>query len=544
MRSTVHTLSIALMASSVTLFAASCDGDGDSGPSTTQTGGSGGSGGSGGGGQGGGTAGSTTSGIAGSGGSGAGGASPVDTVAVHLVPKPGVTGDQRVNFAVPLAPGQLGDAAMVRVLQGGSEIASARRGLASHPDGSVRSVQIQVDLAISGEVDLEVVVGEAPGAGDLSLVPVESTLELPDGTMGPRVWAVLPASYLSATGVLGPLLPEADVAGTPLAAWSDLCDYDAYDVGAFVGMIDDATVWLFDRGTALYRGYARTGEAGVLESAYRETAIYRAGITGTDAQTTIGIPGKADDAKYYYSQNLAIHYLMTGDDRFRESAEDIATRMAELWPSPGYSGGADFWTERHAGFALLAYVWAMIVSDDEAGTFRTLADDAVTAYVDVQETYPAGYDDPDARCFAHSADAAGEGYGYFGCSPWLSAILADGLDAYATESGAAQAAATRASIVKLGRILARDGRDAGGKPFYWMGVGTDQDEIDDYDEHWGESAYVIAMAYFHDGQADTELEQAANELVQGFGANGVAPHMRSFNWQCRSAVATPWYLSK
>ena len=69
----------------------------------------------------------------------------------------------------------------------------------------------------------------------------------------------------------------------------------------------------------------------------------------------------------------------------------------------------------------------MIVSDDKAGELQTLADDAVKAYIEAQETYPAGYADQEARCFAHSADAAGEPYGYFGCSPWLSAILADGL---------------------------------------------------------------------------------------------------------------------
>jgi hypothetical protein len=433
---------------------------------------------------------------------------------------------------------------MVRVLHNGAELATARRELAKHPDGSLRSVQLQVDLDVAGETDLSVILGEAASAGDIPLAPVDSTLEPPDGTMGPRVWAVLPAPYLSATGALGPLVPEADVTGTPLAAWSTLCDYDEHNVESFLGQTSDVGVWLYDRGTTMYRGYARTGEIGVLESAYRETAIYRSGITGTGAATTIGVPGKADDAKYYYSQNMAIHYLMTGDDRFRESAEDIATKMGDLWPNPGYAGGADFWTERHAGFALLAYVWAMIVSDDKAGSLRTLADDAVKAYIDVQETYPAGYNDPDARCFAHTADAAGEPYGYFGCSPWLSAILADGLDAYATERGGAEATASRASIVKLGRILARDGRDANGKPFYWMGVGTDQDEIDDYDEHWGESAYVIAMAYYYDGKGDAALKKAADELTVGFGANGAAPHMRSFNWQCRSAVATPWYLTK
>ena len=76
-------------------------------------------------------------------------------VVVHLVPRAGVSGMTRVNFAVPLAPGQLSDPASVRVLVGGAETPSARRALARHPDGSVRSVQVQIDVAIAGESDAD-----------------------------------------------------------------------------------------------------------------------------------------------------------------------------------------------------------------------------------------------------------------------------------------------------------------------------------------------------------------------------------------------------
>jgi hypothetical protein len=265
-------------------------------------------------------------------------------------------------------------------------------------------------------------------------------------------------------------------------------------------------------------------------------------VSGAD--TEIGVPGKAGDAKYYYSQNLALHYLLTGDDRFRESAEDVAEAYAALWPIPSTTGGDGFWTERHAGFALLAYVWAMNVSDDQAQLFRGLADEAVTAYIDVQETYPIGYDDAEARCFAHSDVAADEDFGFFGCSPWLSAILADGLDQYATETPGAAGQGARDSLIKLGRIVARDGLDPGGKPFYWMNVGNSDGAVDDYDEHWGESAYVVAMAYHHDGGADPELAMTAEDIIAGLAAFGSVPHMRSFNWQCRSAVATPWFLGQ
>jgi hypothetical protein len=239
---------------------------------------------------------------------------------------------------------------------------------------------------------------------------------------------------------------------------------------------------------------------------------------------------------------MAIHYLLSGDDRFREAAEAVGRRMAAVWPSPGYAGGEDFWTERSAGFGLLAFVWAMIVSDDAAAEFRGLADAAVTAHLEDQEMYPVGYTDTQARCFAHSAEAHSEGFGYWGCSPWMSAILADGLDAYATERGGAQAQAARASLVKLARAIARDGLDSSGKPYYWMGVGNGMGEVDDYDEHWGEPAYVVALGWHHAGRNDSALETVARALVAGLAENGGAPHMRSFNWQCRSAVATPFYL--
>ena len=459
------------------------------------------------------------------------------TLVAHVTPGSAATGTERVSFGLPLARGALSDATQVVVSHGGTELAASRRGLATWPDGSLRSVQIQVDLT-AAETDLDVAVGSAPSAGDLTEVPVADTL---DGDE-PRMWVTLPATWLAASGFAGPIVPDTEIAGTPLAAWDSVCDHDRYDTDAFLADSASRGVWLYDRVTVMLRGYARSGTLSPLRSAYREATLYREGLTGSGASTRIGVPGANDDLKYHYVQGLAMHYLLTGDDRFREAAEDVAARAASLWPSPGYAGGADFWTERHAGFGLLAYVWVAMVSDDEAATYVALADDAVTAYLDVQATYPAGYDDEDARCFAHHADAHGESYGYFGCSPWMSAILADAMHAYAELRGGANATRAHTSVIRLGRMLARDGRDGAGKPFYFMGVGTTDDEVDDFDEHWGETAYVIAMAWHLDGRRNASLRAAADELITGLATNGTAPHTRSFNWQCRSAVATPWFL--
>lgn len=464
------------------------------------------------------------------------------TVDVTLSPASGVSGAQRVNFAVPLARGQLLDGDLVRVLSGGVELPAARRELAYHPDGSVRSVQLQVQLPLvtAGQV-LQVRLNEAPTTAPLALAAVSTTLTAADGSLGPRVWALLPAAWLSASGVVGPQVADAQTTGSIKTGLGRICDYANHTIATFLPAIDTKDSWLYDRGTAMYRGYARRSDLLTLESAYRETALYRSRITGTGTATRIGVPDASDDLKYHYNQNLAIHYLLTGDDRFRDSAEDVATRVKALWSSPGYAGGSDFWTERHAGFGLLAYVWANIVTDDHGTEYQDLADAAVDAYLAMQSQYPAGWTDTSARCFAHTAAAHGETYGTWGCSPWMSAIVADALDAYATERGGTRATSARASIVKLGRMLATQ-RDSHGKPFYWLGIGTAADVVDPDNEHWGESAYVVAMAWHWSGRTDTALRAAADSLVTGLATYGESPYLRSFNWQCRSAVGASFYL--
>ena len=457
-----------------------------------------------------------------------------------LVPE-GVYGMQRVNFAVPLASGALADANKVKVIAGGTELPAARRALAKHDDGSVRSVQIQVDVDVSNNDSLTIQLG-SEGAGGVSLADVVSTLAGTGNNVHPKVWVVLPTAVLTASGVAGPLVAQDDVKDTALDVWRTFCDYDAWDTDEFLSVASSADVWLYDRVTAMYRGYVITGSRSPLRSAYREAEIYRAGMTVSNGVATgIAVPGKSDDLKYYYAQNMALHYLFTGDDRFREAAEAVSAKIASMW-NPVYNGADRFWTERHAGFTLLAHEAALMVTDDQAETIKARAETAVSAFLAMQMSYPSNYGDQNARCFAHSAAAHAEGYGYNGCSPWMSAILADALDQYASRVGGERATQVRQSLARLGRIVARDGLDASGKPFYWMGVGTTSDEVDEYDEHWGEPAYIVALAYAATGKTEPALKAAAEKLITGLATRGEIGHTRSFNWQCRSAIMTPALL--
>ncbi len=454
---------------------------------------------------------------------------------VKLVPE-GTAGMQRVSFAIPLARGSLADPGTVKIAAGTTELSAARRGLARYGDGSLRSVQIQVDVDVSLHSELGVALVGAT-AGELPAVPVASTLTGTGNNVRPKVWALLPVDVLVASGVAGHLAPQAAVANTPLDTWSKLCDYDEWDTDAFVAGSASRDVWLYDRVTAMIRGHVITGELSPLRSAYREAAIYLTGMTiNNGVATGIAVPTASDDLKYFYSQGIALHYLLTGDDRYREAAEAVSARVATMW-NPRYEPDR-FWTERHAGFALLAHEWAARVTDDRQAEIVARADTAARAFLELQASqHSAG----GARCFAHSATDHGEDYGTEGCSPWMSAILAEALDDHAERVGGQRATDVAKSLTELGRIIARDGRDGDGRPYYWMGVGTSS-ELDPYEEHWGESAYVVALAWDAGGRSETTLRSAADELVEGFRSLGEVGHTRSFNWQCRGAVMTPALL--
>lgn len=470
-------------------------------------------------------------------------------VTVTLTRAGGVTGPQRVNLGLPVADG-LAPTTPIGVRVGGSVVATFSRALATYPSGNARSFQVQFDApATAMTADIEL----GTPAPSLTAASVDSLLQ--DEALGtamvrtPRVWATLPASWLVASTVAGHLVANASLTSAPLNAWRTRCDYATYGSSAFASQMGTAGSWLYDRGTALYRGYAVTGALGPLQSAWRETDLYRQRLLASSTTPP------STDLKYNYTQNLALHYLLTGDDRFREAAETIANRSTVS----GYSGviSASFWTERHAGFGLLANAYAARVSDDQAATFRMRADTILTNLVAIQNTAlslsgaPANKMlDATYRCFAHTPQAhdSSEYVNLDGppatlvCSPWMSAIVAEGLEAWADDAPAPRRTLALEAIVRLGRRLVNpDNRNAMGRPHYLLGV-DGANAPDAYDEHWGEVAWVGAMAWHYSGRTDTALRTNAMHFVTGFSTAGVIGQLRSFNWQCRGALATPFYL--
>src|SRR5687768_18595134 len=90
-----------------------------------------------------------------------------------------------------------------------------------------------MDVDVGTTTKLTVELGTT-GATGPTMAAVSTTLTGTGNNVHPRVWVVMPSVLLTASGVAGPLIPQVDVANTPLDAWREICDYDRWDTDEFL----------------------------------------------------------------------------------------------------------------------------------------------------------------------------------------------------------------------------------------------------------------------------------------------------------------------
>jgi hypothetical protein len=142
-------------------------------------------------------------------------------------------------FGVPLPPDLLRDASRVVVLDDRGRplpawIESLEQwrsgGRAGRRDGSIRSLRVRLRVDPVEHGTLQVRLGEAGHPAPEGAPPdSEDVLLAPDGLRGPRVFALLPAAWLCASGVAGPQVP-ADPHGR-------FAGYDAFVERSFPGSL-------------------------------------------------------------------------------------------------------------------------------------------------------------------------------------------------------------------------------------------------------------------------------------------------------------------
>lgn len=241
-----------------------------------------------------------------------------------------------------------------------------------------------------------------------------------DGVSEPRVYAVLSSSVLS-KGLLrlGPMRPfHQDIAATrdDPAVMDATEHYPEYREQMFASKNffyahineDDARVtaanqtpykaaegepWLYDRVSAFYNLYFRSGAFKVLRESVRAGEYYRVNLypDGTTPNSAVGTfrlknPNPsgyigANGAMYSYSEGLAYSHWATGDDLSKDGARLAAKAQQDANDEPDRWSTGSSYTERHVGIKLSGLVVGYELFGDvpyKAGATQTYRERVVT----------------------------------------------------------------------------------------------------------------------------------------------------------------------
>ena len=370
-------------------------------------------------------------------------------------------GGNVASFGVPLPPGHVTDAALVRVLDAsGTEIPAYVESLgdwvAIPPSDTlctgisptvpgIRSVLVQIAAPTT---EATYTVDFSPRTANKTKTPVadtfvpvtSGTFDAADGITEPGAYATLPANWLACSGITpmqtvlgaGTFMAEADQAQVNF--WPTTLNLNADNLldSQLHKYKTEYEPWLYDRAQSYYATYVRTGELKYLREATRATQYYRKNIyDGSECSSgncrgyfklKNPSPDKWMDFKYSYNQSLASYYWLTGDASVKSQMADVtaaakyAQDITQRLTGDANSGNIRRMTERHWAFAFLAVSEEYNVTGDPA--LLDYLNAGIDAMVWSQQNQPEG-NDPKG-CFGHYL------YGFpdIAAVPWMSSLLA------------------------------------------------------------------------------------------------------------------------
>ena len=288
---------------------------------------------------------------------------------------------------------------------------------------------------------------------------------------------------------------------------------------------------LFDRPAVYAKCYVRSGQEKQLLAALEANDFYRQHIT---ADGFLDLKPEKD-LKYVYSEGTAIMYMLTGDESYKETLRRVAKgwethRRIEYQP-------ADFWTERHHGFGMMAWVHLYELTGE--ARYLDNAERFFNAALDMQ-VHPGDGKAPDGA-WVHTADSHGDGNGWTS-SPWMSAFLTDAIWKYWMLSGDDRAAA---SLAMYDSFAAKYAITPDGKFVYYMANSPGRGESENEDDvaHNMEGIYLMAMGYYLSGGTDQAFLKRIDTLKPGLLEDGANNPGRKFNWRFRETSMLVWFLA-
>jgi hypothetical protein len=474
---------------------------------------------------------------------------PAGEVTVTLVARAEDPGAETVNFGLPLPPGFLSDASLVRILGfGDAEIEAAVRPLEpwrlDGKDGTIRSIQIQfqADFRTAKKQQVTVAFGKPRRKSAGRFVPVSATLIDPEGLKGPRVLALLPAKWLCDSWVAGPQVPAAG--SGPYSFYDRLVEKN---FPGSLKYIDSRQFdhWLFDRTTCWYKMYVRTGDREFVEAAYQAAHFVRTHSVSEGPNAGAFTPKGSPDLKYVYPRAMHIHYLLTGDERAQALGKAMARLILNNW-NPVYRGG--FWTPRHQGYGFLGVLHGWELTGDPV--YWNKAKGYADALWRHQRQPPDGRP-PDGSFRQDWGQYDAREASFKGAtSAWMMAILLDPMFHYWMLTGDPR---IPDMVVKWCDFLDRQGlQPDGGSAYYVINcfAGEPGEKPStaggDMTRHNTEMSYQFAMGvYFSRDPARREVYrkrlQTLFEAVQGKDLNQPA---RAFNWAFQASSQLVWFLQR
>ena len=472
---------------------------------------------------------------------------PPREVTVTLVGRAGDLGAEIVNFGLPLPPGFLYDAGMVRVYGADDiEVEAAVRSLEpwriDGQDGAIRSLQIQFHADFRGQSRQQVKIKfDKPRAKTSGrFVRVAETLIAPDGLKGPRVLALIPAKWLCDSWVVGPQVPASES--------GMYTSYDRLVEKNFPGSLQYIAStrydhWLFDRTTCWYKMYVRTGEQRFLEAAYSAAHFVRTNTRMDGPEAGAFIPKGSADLKYVYPRAQHIHYLLTGEERALEAGKIMAALILNNW-DPVYHGG--FWTPRHEGYGLLGVIHGWELTGDPVywNKARAYAD----ALYRHQQQPPDGRS-PDGSFRENWAQYDPSEAKFKGAtSAWMMAILLDPMFHYWTLTGDNR---IPEMVLKWCDFLDRQGLQPDGRSAYYVinCFAGEPGELPstvngDMTRHDTEMSYEFAMGiYFSPDPARRAVYQKRFETLFSIALDkDFNETARAFNWAFQASSRLVYFM--
>jgi len=179
--------------------------------------------------------------------------------------------------------------------------------------------------------------------------------------------------------------------------------------------------WLFDRPRAIYQLYILTDDSKWLKEGSKITQFYLNNLDDTGKFTL----KKDFDLKYLMPNGLLYDYFLTGDSK-QINVLKILFERSLSW-NPKYEDKYKFWTERHQATALNLAIAYWEISGSQRAKDRI--DEIVEATV--QMVFNPINDWPLRGCPQHTYKShEGKSGQSPVCSPWMMALLGDGLWRY------------------------------------------------------------------------------------------------------------------